>query len=306
MKKLKIAYFGTPYFSANFLEGLLTNTSLNQFIEVKFIATQPDKPIGRKQLITPSPVKAVAKNYQLLIHDNLKFKIHNSKFNSEFLNLNSELKKLDLVLLYAYGEIIPADWLTLPKYGFWYIQPSLLPKYRGSSPMAYPLMNGDKTTGVTIYKMDEKIDHGPIIAQEKYEILPTDKRPDLENKLTNLGFEMFKKIILTDLNQLQPTAQADQFATYTHLLTKQNGFISFENLKLKIKNSTEQLFNQFRGLYPWPGMWTIVRIGNQEKRLKITDLSLQPTTYNLVINTVQLEGKKEVNFKTFNQAYKIF
>ena len=304
MNKFSIAYFGSSDFSADFLEKLLTDQSINRLVTVKFVVTQPDRPVGRKQVKTPTPVKTVAQKYGLEI-----FEIIPPSAGSRFGG-----KNLDLYLLYAYGAIIPKDLLTLPKYGFWCLHPSLLPKYRGTSPMATALINDDRETGVTIIKMDEKIDHGPIIAQEEYKILPTDKRPDLEIKLTDLAFEMFKKtVFIKDSLQIRPQNHA--VATYSKKLTKQDGFIEFEELKKALNNVTmkqynnETIYNLFRGLYPWPGIWTVLPNG---KRLKITNLTTclpagkVKQFNNLTIESVQLEGKKEVDFETFKKAYKIF
>lgn len=297
--KLKLAYFGSPDFSARFLEKILTDNDLKKLISVEFVVTQPDKPAGRKQILTPTPVKQSAKKHSLEF-----FEIENLKTEDSLKieNLKLKIKTSDLCLVYAYSLIISKDLLDLPKYGFWCIHPSLLPKYRGTSPIATALINGEKETGVTIFKMDEKIDHGPIIAQEKIEILPQDMRPDLEKKLTDLAFNLFKKTILVkDSLCFQP--QKYNLATYSKLLKKQDGFIDFENLKLKIKNSPEELYNLFRGLYPWPGIWTILPNG---KRLKITGMNFNHQNSILNITYVQLEGKKQVDFNTFNKAYKVF
>lgn len=343
MKYFNIAYFGSSDFSADFLEKLVTDTSIKRLIEVKFVVTQPDRKVGRKQILTPTLVKTVAQRYEIKVKFqilNLKSQINNKSqiknpkrlefgnsdlFGAWDLELDA-LKNIDFALVYAYGAIIPKDLLALPKYGFWCIHPSLLPKYRGASPMATALINGDKTTGVTIIKMDEKIDHGPIIAQEKYEILATDKRPDLEVKLTDLAFEMFKKLIGEDAKffatwevrsgastplelknfGIEPLIEQNhQQVTYTKKLKKEDGFIPFENWKLEIENSPEKIFNLFRGLYPWPGLWTILPNG---KRLKITDMKLYnfKNFITLKLLSVQLEGKKEVDFETFNKAYKVF
>jgi methionyl-tRNA formyltransferase len=342
MKKLTLAYFGSPSFSALFLEKILTDPDLKKTIEVKLVVTQPDRPVGRKQILTETPVKKVAKKYQ----------ISNIKYQIDIRNLKLEIRNFDLALIYAFSHIIPKDLLNAPKLGFWNIHPSLLPKYRGPSPIAYPLFFGEKETGVTIIKMDEKIDHGPIIAQEKLKIEESDRRPDLEKKLTDLGFLMFKKLILnnfnastslsinqfqpisTSFNQFQLTPQADQNATYTRLLKKQDGFIPLSTLKKALKNeplkfeemppilkeirnwkseisnSSEIIYNYFRGLYPWPGLWTLLPNG---KRLKIIDIDFEVTSsttsdvvIKLQVTRVQLEGKKEVDFETFNQAYQVF
>src|SRR3989344_8753370 len=154
MKKLSFAYFGSAYFSALFLEKLINDSELQKIIDLKLVVTQPDKPVGRKQALTPTPVKKVAQEYGFFVLDSLRS-----------LEQYSVEKNLDFGLVYAYGEIIPKKLLELPKYGFLNVHPSLLPKYRGTSPIAGPLINDEKQTGVTIIKMDEKVDHGPIIAQ---------------------------------------------------------------------------------------------------------------------------------------------
>lgn len=332
MKKITLAYFGSPSFSALFLEKLITDSLMNKMIEIKFVITNPDRPAGRKKILTATAVKKTAEKYKLKV-------FHIEKNHSQ--NIVSLLQKLDLALVYAYSFIFPKEWLNLPKYGFWCIHPSLLPKYRGPSPIAYSLILGEKKTGITIFKMDEKIDHGPIIAQKKLEILETDRRPDLEIKLTNLAFNIFKKIIFLlkdSFQKIKIKPQLHQNATYTRLLKKDDGFIPLSILKKALKNKPavfeefpeiikeyltkhpkENLFkktfnsslltyNLFRGLYPWPGLWTQIqptRFNTGDyKRLKITDLEL--VNNKLIIKKVQLEGKKEVEFTQFNTAYQIF
>ena len=299
MKKLTLAYFGSPDFAADFLERLITDVSIDRLIDIKLIVTQPDQKVGRKQTLTPTPVKKIALKFENLVIEN----------SLEIRNLKLEISKCDIALVYAYGDLIPEELLNIPKYGFWNIHPSLLPKYRGPSPIAAPLINGDKTTGVTIIKMDEEIDHGPIIAQETLTIDKDDKRPDLEKKLTDLAFKMFKKTVFNK-DSLQLKSQNHKLASYTKKMSKQDGFVSFENLKLKIENSPEVLYNLFRGLSPWPGIWTMVkpiqlRQLDEAKRLKITNLTMEQSN-NLTIKSVQLEGKNEVDFETFNKAYKVF
>ena len=291
MKKIKLAYFGSPSFAADLLEKLIIDTTINQLIEVELVVTQEDRLVGRKQILTPTPVKKVAEKYNLKL---LAPRSSKSKVG--------EISKCDIALVYAYGDLIPKEFLDLPKYGFWNIHPSLLPKYRGPGPITNPLINGDKITGVTIIKMDEEIDHGPIIVQESLMIGEDDKRPDLEKKLTDLGFEMIKKLLMqVEKKPVKPIEQNHNDATYTKKLSKQDGFIEFENLKMKIENSPKQLFDLFRGLYPWPGIWTTLPNG---KRLKITNMYYNDE--KLTIKKVQLESKNEVDFETFNKVYKIF
>jgi len=342
-KEINLVYFGSPYFSADFLEKILTDTDLKKIINVRLVVTQSDKPVGRKQILTETPVKTVAKKYGIKILEiktqKSKIKTKNKNFqtekhNKKFLDLSSSFKfynlsfDLDLCLVYAFSQIIPKDLLNIPKLGFWNIHPSLLPKYRGPSPIAYSLIFGEIETGVTIIKMDEKIDHGPIIAQEKLKIEDHDRRPDLEKKLTNLGFNLFKKTVFKkdSLYIEQYEEQNHNIATYSKLLKKQDGFISLstlkkvlnnkplkfeelpeilktKDLKSKIKSSSKIIYDFFRGLYPWPGIWTLLPNG---KRLKIIDMNLNITHDTLHITKVQLEGKKEVDFETFNRAHHIF
>ncbi len=312
--KITLGYIGSPDFSSYFLEKILNDQDLKKIIEVKLIITQPDKPVGRKQILTPTPVAQIGKKYNLEV-----LKIDNLKL---FKNLKLKIKNLDLAFVYAFSQIISKEFLEAPKYGFWNLHPSLLPKYRGPSPIAFPLILGEEKTGVTIIKMDEKIDHGPIIDQKSLTIEDTDRRPDLEKKLTDLGFEIFKKLILTNINQIKLKKQDDHKATYTRLLKKQDGFIDFltlkkvlnnkplrpedlpkiiKNLKLKIKNSSKIIYDYFRGLYPWPGLWTILPNG---KRLKITDVAFVDN--KLILKKVKLEGKNIVDFEAFQQAYNLF
>ena len=278
---MKLAYFGTPQFAADFLEKILTDPDLRS-VEVTLVVTQPDKPVGRKQIITPTPVKTLALS-------------HNVPVITALPDPTSEhykaLAEVDVALVYAYGRIIPAGILALPKHGFWNIHPSLLPKYRGASPTAYPLLNGDTTTGVTLMQMDEKMDHGAIIAQEKYEIGADEKRPDLERELTKMGFEMFKKILKqVQDDKVDLRAQDHEQATFTKLLKKDDGFVELSDIRSALHENGSTIYNKFRGFFPWPGIWT--KVG--DKRMKITDCTLQEN--KLVINKVQFEGKTEIVF----------
>lgn len=345
MNKLKIAYFGTPNFSASLLEKLISDKKIP--IEIVLIVTQPDKPVGKKQIMTPSPVKVVGQKYSIPVFDRLTDECVNNIRNCDFA----------LVFAYGFKSLIPQEILGCTKIkfgntssGFINIHPSLLPKYRGASPIAYPLILGDTETGVSLFIMDERMDHGPIIVQDKIDINPTEKRPDLEKKLTELSFQMFKKLINSlDINvsggliNNKLIKQDDDKATYARYFTKDGGFIPFSvvkkalnnkelatdelpkiiqeysarnnqlaitnnqsisNFKSQILNSPKIIFNLFRGLFPWPGIWTKIQINHQEKRLRITDVEY--INSNLVIKKLQLEGKKEVDLITFQKAYLIF
>lgn len=318
MKKLSLAYFGTPDLSAYLLEKILKDKSLP--VKVNLVITQPDRPVGKRQIVTASPVKVLANKHEI-------------KTSSGQVSL----KNIDLALVCAYGEIIPKELLSQAKFGFWNVHYSLLPKLRGATPVAYSLIAGDKITGVTLIQMDEKIDRGPIIAQEEMKILPNERRPDLEIRLTDLAFDMLKRIFSENVaffrlgmsseaggpqwrkkRHIELKIQNHEKATYCYRLKKDDGFIPLSSLKKALANQPYKLtfkqfnnvtvYNLFRGLYPWPGVWTQFTPSRcqegQYKRLKLTDLTLLKD--KLVIKKVQLEGKKEVDFATFNRAYRIF
>lgn len=287
-----MAYFGTPDFSAQFLHQIISDPELP--IEIKYVFTQPDRPAGRKHILTKTPVREMAEQHGLTVHTDLN-------------NAVSLLKEVDLVLLFAYGKIIKQELLDAPKYGFWNIHPSLLPKYRGPAPIATPLLNGDNETGVTLMVMDKEMDHGPIIAQYACYIFPMWRRDQLEKHLIDLSFSLFKKVISAHASDLADVPNVDQHhaaATYTKLMKKDDGYIPFEEIRHADAGKKREIFNKFRAYYPWPGIWTKVNIEGRELRLKITKIHWEND--DMVIKKVQLEGKNEVNFDQFENAYKLF
>ncbi len=303
MKKLSLAYFGANEHSAWFLAKLLQDKEVS--IKVNLVVTQPDRKVGRKQILTPNPVKLVAEKNVILVSE-----AHTESGRSWTSqdDLKKTLSQIDLAFVLFFGQIVSKQILDLPKYGFWNLHFSHLPKYRGGLPHVAALINGDKKVGLTIFKMDTKLDHGPLIVQDEIVVDPKDRRPDVEEKATQKGYEMFKRLInrLRIANyELKLKPQDHSQATYTKILKKSDSFIDIENLKLKIANSPQELFNLFRGFYPWPGIWTLVPSQKQpgRLRLKITDMDL--VDGKIVLKTVQLEGKKEVDFKIFNTAYNL-
>lgn len=291
MTKLKLAYFGTPDFSASFLEKIVADSELP--VKVKYVFTQPDARAGRKQELTQTPARKTAEQ-------------HNIKVVTSLNNAVALLKEVDLAVLFAFGTIIPKKLLNAPQFGFWNIHPSLLPKYRGPAPMATALLNGDNETGVSLMKMDEQMDHGSIIAQVKCYIFPVWRRDQLEKHLIDLGYELFKKVILEyapDLSRAPLIDQNHAEATYTERMKKDDGFIELDSLRTTDYRLKREIFNKFRAYYPWPGVWTKVRIKNKDLRLKITKIHWEHD--DLVIKKVQLEGKNEVDFNQFQNAYGI-
>ena len=319
MKKLRIIFFGTPEFSATILKGLLKFHPSPYYIVA--VVTQPDRPAGRRQIPTPSPVKLLAQKHKIKIltpetlDKNFQFSPPAGGFNFQ------------LAILTAYAKIIPQKLLKLPKFGFLNIHPSLLPKYRGSSPVEFAILNGEKETGVTIIKMDEKIDHGPIISQAKLPIAKTDTKASLTKKLAQLA----KQLLLTTLPHylnyqnyqnlflqkhsylfgdgrpqkgkakffLPPKAQDHKETTYTKILTRDHG-------KIDWSKSPETIERMIRAFHPWPGTWTEIKLKVKSEKLKVKRLKILSAHLEdgkLVLDRVQLEGKKAVSFEEFKKGY---
>lgn len=233
----KTVFLGTPEFSVPILEKLLNS-------DYKPIAVfcAPDKPIGRQQILTPPPAKIVAQKYDIPI-----FQPANSH------ELADTLKSLspDLIITAAYGLILPKEVLDAPKYGCLNIHPSLLPKYRGPSPIQSAILNGDTTTGVTIYKMDEQIDHGPTIANSQWPLANSKiTTPELSKELSELGANLLVKILPDWLaGKITPQPQDDSQTTLTKIITKEDGQIDWQKSALAIER-------QIRAYTPWPGSHT--------------------------------------------------
>lgn len=295
MRRLRVVYFGTPYFAADLLEKIITDKNLH--LKIHAVVTKNDSKVGKKQLLTPSPVKEIAKKYGIAVLYN---------YQEDFLEY-VKINKIDLALLFAYGQIIPKKILKSLKYGFWIVHPSLLPKYKGAFPFAYVLINNEKKTGVTLIQADEGVDTGEVIGQKELLIGPDEKRPELIDRLVDLGYELVKEKANEFIKgnfYLKKTKQNKEEHPITKKLNREQGYVTVQALKSAMSKDGKHIYDLYRGLYPWPGIWTIINVKGKEKRLKITDMEL--VNGSLFIKRVQLEGKNEVDFKTFNLAYNIF
>lgn len=193
----------------------------------------------------------------------------------------------DLFVVAAYGKILSSKLLEIPRLGAINIHPSLLPKYRGPSPIQSAILNGDKTTGVTFIKMDEQVDHGPIIYQFEETILQSDTFESLANRLFKKSADVLEDV-LTRFKNDQTTPQDESLATFTKIITKQDGFID-----ISTPPSKQELDAMIRAFHPWPGVWT--------------NYQLQPTRYSLIKflpqQKLQVEGKKSMSYKDFINGY---
>jgi len=277
MKKRTIIFIGTSSFAITTLEELIENG-----YEILAVITAPDKPVGRKQELTPSPIKEIALKYNLLTFQPEKI----SEVEKEI----SQLKP-DLIITSSYGQIIPKNILDIPKKESLNLHPSLLPKYRGPSPIQTAILNGEKVTGITIIKMDEKMDHGPIIAQQETNINPDDTYESLEDKLS----EEITKLLIEILpryfkNKIQPEIQDESRATYTKILTRDDG-------KIDLKENAEEIERKVRAFSPWPGTWT--EINNQ--RVKILKVKIKNNFLSLEL--IQPAGKKPMTGEEFFRGH---
>ncbi|MBI4040107.1 methionyl-tRNA formyltransferase, partial [Candidatus Daviesbacteria bacterium] len=178
-----IIYFGTPEFSAYILEELLKTG-----FKIKAVITRADKPVGRKQTTAESPVAKVAKSYNISA-------LKPIKLSDEFIGQNQTQLQADLYIVASYGKIIPQALLDIPKLGAINVHGSILPKYRGASPIQTAILNGDQTTGITIMLMDAEMDHGDILTTEVISISETDNYLTLSKKMSQLGTSLLIKTL---------------------------------------------------------------------------------------------------------------
>ena len=318
MKKLSVIFFGTHHFAATILAGLLESP----LISVALVITRPDQPAGRGRQTKKPAVKILAEKYQLKIDQppTLKsYPLSRFSFTRKSRILDSAAaesgppKIYDLGLVAQYGLLIPGRIINAPESGTLNVHTSLLPKYRGASPGQCALINGESETGVTIMKMDEGLDTGPILSQAKLKIAPDDTYPDLEEKLARLGLSALLKTVPPYCRgELGGLAQTENEATYCCMLTRADGRIDWSK-------NTEEIYNLYRGLTPWPGIWTmwgnarlkLVKIKPHDKtiaagKVLIANKQLLIGTKNksIEILELQLEGKKSMDAQTFINGHK--
>lgn len=301
MQKTKIVFFGTHEFAASILQGLIDFA----FFEVVLVITQPDQPVGRKQVLTPPLTKVLAQKYKIPVLQPETLK-----------NFDIPVNNFDISIVIEYGRIIPERLLSVARYKTINIHPSLLPLYRGPTPIQAALLHGDTKTGVTIMQMDATMDTGPILLQKEIDIKPDDTFITLREKLMPAALEALLEALPLYIEEesLKPKAQNNSAATYCKLLTRDDG-------KIHWNETTNQIYNQYRALTPWPGVWTIWN----EKRLKL--LSLKPSEKKISpgkvfiennqifigtregsveVKELQLEGKINMDAKTFLTGQKDF
>ncbi len=299
---MKIIYFGTPKFAAYPLEILNKDPD----IEIEAVVTQPDRPQGRKQVMTPPFVKAVA--------EDLDLKVLQPNNKSELKNMLEKFTDIDFYVVVAYGMIINKEILEMPEVDCINIHGSILPHYRGASPIQESLKNGDKETGVTIMQMDEKLDHGSIYLIHKIKIEESDNSETLSEKLSVVGGQLLPETLKEIKNyDLQPIPQKHEQATYCKKINKNDGEINWE------KMTAEEILNLKKAYTPWPGIF----FKKNQNKVKIIDAKLSnkdlasgeflTTKDEIIVGTkkgsitihkLQMAGKKPTNSSDFLNGYR--
>lgn len=274
----KFIFFGTPDVSSKTLE-ILKNKGYIPSI----IVTSPDTPKGRGLVLTETPVSLWAKE------NNIET-IKPEKINEDFIN-NIKKLDLDLSIVVAYGKILPEELIKTPKLGTINIHYSLLPKWRGASPLEAALLNGDETTGISIQQMEYKLDSGPILVEEKIEISINDTKEEIREELINLGANCLCDILpkLQD-KSIIPKNQDENLATFCKKIKKEHG-------EIDLNGDQKEIWNKYRAFYGWPGVFFFTEIKDKKIRVKITNATYENNSF--IIKRVVPEGKKEISYDEF-------
>ena len=299
MYTLRIIFMGTPRFARPSLQILIDRSE-----SIIAVVTQPDRPAGRGQHVLPPPVKELALMHHLPVLQPVKVR------DAQFIAQIKEFSP-DLIVVVAFGQILPRALLDIPAYGCVNVHASLLPFYRGAAPINWVLINGETETGVTIMLLDEGMDTGDMLLQEKLPIVPDDTVATLHDRLAQSG----ARLLGNALDELQNTGwkrvpQDHAKATYAPLLKKEDGLIQW-------RNSAREIHNQIRGMNPWPGCFTyfngkLLKIFAAEVRehetqgapgsvAKISEMGIAVATGSgaLILKEIQLEGKKRIPAEEF-------
>jgi len=290
MSAPRIAFFGTPDIAVFVLDELS-----KAGIRPSLVITNPDRPVGRKMLLTPPSAKVWATEHDIKI------------FQPESLNNAGVMERLtkekfDLFVVVAYGTIIPKALLVIPKYGTLNVHPSLLPRLRGPSPIRTAILNDMRETGVTVMLMDEEMDHGPIIADEKIEIAKDEwpmRGRELDERLSRAGGCLLVRVIPAWLGgRCVARAQNHADATFCKKITKADGELDLGADPMPTGRQAYQNLLKIRAYDGWPGTFFFFEKDGKKVRIKITDAELAPDG-SLNILKVIPEGKKEMSYGDF-------
>ncbi len=295
MKNVRVVFMGTPDFAVPVLQKLMENTN------VVLVVSQPDKSVGRKQILTKTPVKMEAEKKNIPVFQPTKIKEDYAPILEA---------KPDIIITCAYGQIIPKVLLDAPKYGCINVHASLLPKYRGGAPIHHALINGEEKTGITIMYMDEAMDSGDIIREVEYPIKESDNVGTLHDALSILGANTLIETLPSIFNGTnERVKQEEDKVTFAYNIKREDEHLDFHKIG-------EQLKNQVRGLNPWP-LANLLFQGEEMKVLEVHFVKkeieevgiVQEVTKDtlgitcqdgiLYLDKIKPFGKKEMNIKDY-------
>ncbi len=306
--KISAVFFGTDEFAGDVLKRLADAGQFN----FRAIVTQPDKPVGRKKILTPPPVKVLAQEKKILAWQP-------DKLTDEFIKKLAEIKA-DIFIVAAYGKILPAELIELPKYKTVNLHPSILPKYRGPAPIQAALLNDDKTTGTTLMLIDEKMDHGDIISKSQITISKSDNYITLSKKLAELSAELLINSLPDYISgRIKPQPQDHERASYTKIIRKEDGLVTSDK-------TAEQIYNMWRAYVVWPQVYGELTANAKILNVKLLDIELNDLAEDkrrplelftknkqlylacakktsLKVNRLQIQGKQPIDGKNFINGY---
>lgn len=278
---MKYAFFGTPEFAKIVLEELIADG-----FPPALVVCNPDKPTGRKKIITPPPTKVLAKENEISVaQPETKESIANYLSNG-----------FDFFVVAAYSKILPKEVIDLPKLGVIGVHPSLLPKYRGATPIQSAILAGETETGTTLFIIDEKVDHGKIVASSKQQVVNGDNYETLMKKLAHLSGKLLVETLPKFIaGKIKPKEQDHNSATFTKKFTTEDGFVDLKILRRAClpvgmaqdgedSGSATEIERKVRALNPEPGVWTT----KDGKRMKILEAELGDG--KLLLKKIQFEG----------------
>src|SRR5574343_43385 len=279
-------FFGTPEYARITLEVLVKNGFMPSLV-----VCSPDAPVGRKQILTPPPVKVFANEHNIPV------------FQPEKINETAIQIILDYSPSYAvvaaYGKILPSELIDALPYGFLNIHPSLLPKSRGPAPLEDPILNNDDKTGISIMLLDSLIDHGPLLKVEEYPLIGDEYAKDLGVILFEKGAETLCEIIPKWLSgEIDSIDQDHTEASFTKKITKSNA-------KIELQEDPKKLWAKWRAYYPWPGMYFEIEHAGKQMRVKINMATFENNNSGgeFKILRVTPEGKHEISYEDFKNNY---
>ena len=303
MAKLRLVFMGTPAFACPTLQRLIERGE-----DILAVVTQPDRPKGRGQQLAPPPVKVLAERHGIPVMQPAKVRA------PEFIELMKELAP-DLIVVIAFGQILPKTLLEIPRHGCINVHASLLPRYRGAAPINWCIINGETETGVTTMQMDVGLDTGDMLLKKSTPIDPEEDSSSLHDRLAAIGAEALAETLdLLLAGGLVPAKQDDALSCYAAMLKKEDGLIDWGKGAQAIKNLV-------RGVTPWPGAFThlhgktlkVYRVGvangsgapGTVLRADRNGLEVACGSGSVVLEELQLEGRKRLAATEFLAGYKI-